>query len=546
MLAADDPFVTITTPNRTASEPGTNVGIFVITRDRDFDDPLDVRLRVSGAAGNGTDYEEIDSVVTIPAGKRNLRIRLTPLDDNDVEVTEGARLTLRTGEDYRVGDANRATVKIADDDVMSTPPPTVTVTATDSSAAEQGRATGTFIIRRAGDLNEDLRVNLHLSSSAQNGVDFDEVESSIIIEAGQDSVVVTIRPIDDDLVEGTETVELEIDSDDAYIIGAQKEDYVSIADNDQSSNPSSTINWSSAAASPVRRFEAPSAVVNGRVYVFGGWRWDNTAQVERAQQRVDMYNPDTNTWTQRANLPTKLTHAALAVDGTKVYLIGGFVGDDPGVATDDIWIFDTVANNWTKASFDLPESRGAGGAAIIDGNLHFFGGSDATRVNDSNKHWAIDLDNPGAGWDTLANMPNARHHFATVELNGKIYVFGGQHGHDTEERPQDNTAHVYNPAANSWSALRNLPATLSHAEPGIFVREGRIIIAGGMTGTEERDPVDDVLEYNPETDTYRQLTPLPVALQAPVVQLVNGKLFVTGGNAASGGEQSKSYIGTFV
>jgi len=104
---------------------------------------------------------------------------------------------------------------------------------------------------------------------------------------------------------------------------------------------------------------------------------------------------------------------------------------------------------------------------------------------------------------------------------------------------------VYDIATDEWNAIRNLPATLSHAEPGTFVRSGRIIIAGGMTDTEDRDPVNDVLEYDPVTNSYRQLTPLPVALQAPVVQLVNGKLFVTGGNSSSGGEQSKSYIGTF-
>jgi N-acetylneuraminic acid mutarotase len=547
MLAANDPFVTVTSPNSSASEPGSNVGIVVVARDRDFDDPLNVRLRISGAAVNGADYDEIDSVVTIPASQRNLRIRLTPLDDNDVEPAEGARFTLRTGSGYRVGESTRATIKIADDDVASVPPPTVTVTATDPTAAEAGRATGTFTIFRTGGVADDLLVKFHLSESAENGEDYDELDTFVVIPAGEQSVVVTIRPIDDNVVENTETVELEIDPDAAYVIGSAKEAKITIADNDEEPDPppSSTITWTSAKDSPIRRFEAPSVVIDGMVYVFGGWRWDNAAQVERAQQRVDAYNPDTNAWTQRASLPTKLTHAAVAVDGTRVYFVGGFVGDDPGAATNDIWIYDSVANKWTAAGFELPEKLAAGGAAIIDDRLHFYGGSKEDRVAVSNKHWAIDLDNPAAGWDPLANMPNPRLHFSTAALNGKIYVFGGQHGHDSVNREQDDTAHVYNSATNAWTQLRDLPATLSHAEPGTFIREGRIIIAGGMTDTEDRDPVNDILEYDPETDTYRQLTPLPVALQAPVVQLVNGKLFVTSGNAVSGGEQSKSYIGTF-
>lgn len=539
---AVDPTIEISTPNRTAAEPGDDVGIFVIQRDYDFDDPLTVRVRISGRAGNGIDYAELDDEVSIPAGKRRLRIRVTPLDDNDVEATEGVRLTLRNSDRYVIGADDVATVRISDNDVTTTPPPTVTVTATDSTAAEANRSTGTFTFNRTGETSEDLRVDFSLNGVAKNGIDFDDLGSFVVIPAGEQSAAVIVRPIDDDFIEGIESFELEINPSAAYVVGSLKEDTISIADND-APRPSSTINWTGVKASPIRRFESPSAVVDGRVYVFGGWYWDSAAGILRASQRVDAYDPASNAWSTKASMPVKLTHQAVVVDGRTIYMIGGFIGDDPGVATDNIWKYDTSANKWSVANFELPAARASGGAVIVGRRLHWFGGSTADRVTDSGKHWAIDLDDTSAGWTELDVMPNGRHHFAYATTGGKIYAFGGQHGHDSNSRSQDDSAHVYDPADDEWTALRTMPRPVSHAEPSTFVMNGKIYIAGGMTTG--RESINNLTEYDPETDRYRELTPLPSAVTAPVVQYVDGKIFFTAGTAAVGGAQNKSWIGNF-
>jgi N-acetylneuraminic acid mutarotase len=224
-------------------------------------------------------------------------------------------------------------------------------------------------------------------------------------------------------------------------------------------------------------------------------------------------------------------------------MVGGFVGQDPGVATDDIWRYSISANTWTKMTWELPQKLAAGGAALIGRELHWIGGSEASRVSDTGSHWVLNIDNPNAGWTELAPMPNPRHHFSTAVVDGKIYVFGGQHGHDTEARTQDNTAHVYNPATNTWTALRNLPRALSHAEPGTFVMNGRIYIGGGLDV--DRIPLNTLTEYDPTTNTYREMTPLPNSVTAPVVQYVgNNRIFFTAGTAEVGGAQNKSWLGT--
>lgn len=76
--------------------------------------------------------------------------------------------------------------------------------------------------------------------------------------------------------------------------------------------------WSTAAPSPIRRFEAGNAVVNNKLYVFGGYINSNI----QGTTRLDVYDPATNTWRQLSNMPQPLTHEGVAVDGNTIYIAG--------------------------------------------------------------------------------------------------------------------------------------------------------------------------------------------------------------------------------
>ena len=54
----------------------------------------------------------------------------------------------------------------------------------------------------------DTSFTITLSGTAENGIDYETVNTNIFLPAGQDSVVVVIHPFADNLVEGTETVYL--------------------------------------------------------------------------------------------------------------------------------------------------------------------------------------------------------------------------------------------------------------------------------------------------------------------------------------------------
>ncbi len=112
-------------------------------------------------------------------------------------------------------------------------PPTVTIVATDASAAEAGLAPGAFRITRAnGSSNVALTVNYSIEGTAQNGVDYQSIPASVVLSPGTNFVVVNILPIDDALVEANETVTLRLLASLDYLVGSASNATVTIADND--------------------------------------------------------------------------------------------------------------------------------------------------------------------------------------------------------------------------------------------------------------------------------------------------------------------------
>ncbi|MGL5083095.1 MAG: Ig-like domain-containing protein [Microcoleaceae cyanobacterium] len=114
------PTVSIAATDAEAAEAGQNPGTFTISRTGETTNALTVNYAVGGVATNGTDYTPtLSNTVSIPAGESAVAITVTPVDDNDVEPTETAILTLTDTADYNLGTAS-ATVNIADNDTIVT------------------------------------------------------------------------------------------------------------------------------------------------------------------------------------------------------------------------------------------------------------------------------------------------------------------------------------------------------------------------------------------------------------------------------------------
>jgi N-acetylneuraminic acid mutarotase len=266
--------------------------------------------------------------------------------------------------------------------------------------------------------------------------------------------------------------------------------------------------------------------VDNKIYVFGGFSGD-AGPVKRS----DVYDPAANTWTQIADLPTRLTHAGVAVEGRDVYVAGGYVGKfatgyDQTFGVVNVWKYNVDSNTWSAAP-NLPRKLAGGGLVLLDRKLHYIGGNDENR-NDAADHYVLDLDNLAAGWQVRPPIPEAVSHFGYVALGGKIYAVGGQHGNDAALETV-KTVQVYDPIANAWSTLADMPVAISHIASATIVLNGRIIVAGGETSHEH--PTNRVTAYDPATNTWTSMSNLPSARFSGVAAAIGDEIYFSGGSS---------------
>jgi starch-binding outer membrane protein, SusD/RagB family len=108
--------------------------------------------------------------------------------------------------------------------------PELTAVATDPNAAEEGPDAGAFTITRTGLATSALQINVTLGGSATTGTDFQGPATSIPMAAGVRSLVVSVTPVFDIVVEGSEIVTLTIAPGSGYTVGASSNATVTITD----------------------------------------------------------------------------------------------------------------------------------------------------------------------------------------------------------------------------------------------------------------------------------------------------------------------------
>lgn len=108
---------------------------------------------------------------------------------------------------------------------------TVTITAIDAEASEDGDPALFVATREGGSIAQPLTVALKLSGSATPGADYVNPGATITFPAETSTVWVNITPLADAVAEGVETVTVELaPAPNAYTLGTAKSATATIAD----------------------------------------------------------------------------------------------------------------------------------------------------------------------------------------------------------------------------------------------------------------------------------------------------------------------------
>ena len=219
--------------------------------------------------------------------------------------------------------------------------------------------------------------------------------------------------------------------DKVYIIGGWRSEYGINLSILEEYDPK-TDTWTRKADMPTPRSALSTSVVNGKIYAIGGN--GGSRMPAPTLPIVEEYDPKTDTWTRKADMPTPRGGLCTAVVNGKIYAIGGVTGmaggGDPLVRV--VEEYDPIADVWTRKKALMPTPRVLFSVSVVNGKIYAIGGGD--RSVDVRKPYYPDpygvstvevYDPEKDEWTRKADMPTRRFGLATAVVNGKIYAFGG-------------------------------------------------------------------------------------------------------------------------
>lgn len=181
--------------------------------------------------------------------------------------------------------------------------------------------------------------------------------------------------------------------------------------------------------------------------------------------------------------------------------------------------------------------------AVAGGKLYVFAGLVSAPV------WkpigmVYEYDPATDKWTKKKPMALPAHHVALAEYHGKIYAFGGFVAPTSGPAAwvPINNSWEYDPATDSWKALAPMP--MKRGSPVAAAVGDKIYVIGGATTppgstqisidfSHEQVGLGNVQEYDPVHDTWRERAPMPTPRNHAAIGVVNGKIYVIGGRVGA-------------
>ena len=204
--------------------------------------------------------------------------------------------------------------------------------------------------------------------------------------------------------------------------------------------------WSELASKPIPVTDALAAVINGLIYVPGG---RTGAALTQLTDQLEIYHPAEDRWTTGAPIPTPLSAYALVNYEGKLYLFGGWDGEDYLAS---VYMYDPVQDTWQERT-PMPTARALSGAAEAGGLIYVIGGYAGEAPLDVNEVYypARDSGGSAAPWASAFPLPDARQGFRLTTIADTIYVIGGT------TPTSSRYGLIFIPSSNAWQSLEASP-----------------------------------------------------------------------------------------
>jgi hypothetical protein len=273
-------------------------------------------------------------------------------------------------------------------------------------------------------------------------------------------------------------------------------------------------------ASP--RDELRAVAVAGHIYLVGGVT--GIQQLESGGVRVNeiatftRFDPGAGTYAELEPMPEPGNHVGTVAYQGAIYVLGGFPPrlDQPAKARFSRYLL--AEGRWEELP-PMPVPRGAMAVGVVDGRLIVAGGASADR--EIRRVDAYDFRT--RSWSRLADMPRAREHTGGAVVEGKLYVIGGR---DAGSDALDTVAR-YDPRTDRWERLPPLPVPSGGLDT-VVIDETVVAVGGGndragtVTGAVQR--------FDPRTGRWSRLADLRTPRHGHGAAVAGEGLWVLGGS----------------
>ena len=296
--------------------------------------------------------------------------------------------------------------------------------------------------------------------------------------------------------------------------------------------------WIEASPLPAERQEIYADVRNDRIYTLGGMS-------EGAQNVSDNfleYDATRDVWNELTPLPEERHHIAVAIVEDKLYGIGGFEGGFPNwEAQSSVFVYNFNTEEWAEST-PLPEPRGEHTSIVVDGKIYVIGGRrkrtpDSANFNDHFDTSSMLVFDPATEvWTPASDMPTARNSHAAAVIDGRIYVVGGR---QFTEQPNGEYAsvniaslEVYDPATELWETRSPLPQAAGGISAAVV--DGKLYVFGGEQWVPEQAIIAEAWVYDPALDQWSALPDMETPRHGTAAGAIGNQIYVFGGATETG------------
>jgi N-acetylneuraminic acid mutarotase len=261
-------------------------------------------------------------------------------------------------------------------------------------------------------------------------------------------------------------------------------------------------------------------MVDGIVVVAGGNNWSKDKTTKYWLKNSVLFKD--GSWIPGPEMPGPLAYAMYAYDKSGLYVAGG-TSDGTSVSADVYRLSSLKKGNGWESLPLLPEALNNGAGAILNGRFYVACGSAGTKK--TNRMWYLNLNKKtGTNWTECKPLPGAGRMFPSLVACGKyLYLLGGLA--ETSPLTPLNDFYRYDPAANEWTKLKDLPFK-GYAWVSQPVDDRNIIITGRADGTIHKG----IWIIDTEDVSVREAGSLVIAsTTAPLIRIGEKQWWLIGG-----------------